>query len=475
MSTETTTTTMPATSRVPDPDSDLRPHDHTNGTNGDGAPRVVAAEPLEPAASAGPAARLLIQGVIVLALLGLVAGGYYYFTHTSHAPAAGGPGAPGGTAPPPMPVGVIAVEPRDVPLTTEYLAQTEPSQIVPIRARVNGYLVGRDFEEGQRVTKGQTLFRIDPQPYQVALQQAQAGLAAAQAREQRSQQSADRYQGLAEVQSAAKNELETAQEEQKVAAAEVQTQQALIDTAELNLGYATIDSPIDGVIGQRQQDVGSYINGMAGDATLATVRQVDPMYVRFAVSEQDLLKWQRLEASGAVNMVKVPDLTVKVILGDKRVYAHEGKINYTDVAVDPSTGTAVTRATVPNPDGALLPGQYVNVVIGGVKRVGAIAVPQSAVLQTPGGTSVYVVGKDDKVESRPIVPGEWAGSDWIIESGLKAGDRVVVDHLMQLSQMPPGVKVNPVAPATRPVENVAGADASANPAAVEAAATKPAE
>ena len=447
--------------RVPDAASDLRPDGTPNvASNGTSNGRAVAAEPAE---ADGRLARLLTQGVIVLVLLGVCGAAYYYFTHSSQAPAAQQAGGPGG----PLPVGVMTAQPRDVPLSQKYVAQTEPSQTVPIRARVNGYLVERNFEEGQKVDKDQVLFRIDPQPYQVALDQAKAGLAAAQARVDRAKQQSTRYQGLAAQQSAAQSELEQAQEEQKVAQAQIQTQQSLIDTAQLNLDYATIKSPIDGVIGQRQQDVGSYINGMGGDALLATVRKVDPIYVRFSVSEQDLLKWQRLEANGEVNRVKVPDLSVTVVLGDGRVYPLKGKINYVDVAVNPSTGTAVTRATVPNPDGALLPGQYVTANITGISRLGAITVPQACVTQSPGGASVYVLGDDDTVKTRQVKLGEWTGSDWIIDSGLEAGDRVVVDHLAQLGRMPPGAKVQPGPPATRPAAPSTGFDDGGDPAATQ--------
>ena len=413
----------------------------------------VDAEPVErqdPAhddeGGGGGAASWWRQGVALLVLVVVVGGIWYYLAHRDHAPAAQQAGGPRG----PMPVAVMTVEPRDVPLETTYLAQTEPSQTVPIRARVSGYLVDRNFEEGQRVDKDQVLFRIDPQPFQVALDQAKAALAASQAQLKQAQQQSDRYTELAKVQSAAASELEKAQADAGVAQADVNAQQAAIEQAQLNLDYATIKSPIAGTIGQRMQDVGSYINPSSADAMLATVRAVDPIYVRFSVSEQDILKWQRLEDSGAVNKVKVDDLTVTVILPDGRVFPQAGKINYVDVAVDPSTGTAVTRATVPNPNGALLPGQYVNVRIGGIDRVGAIAVPQSAVIQNPSGTSVWVMADDGTAQSRPVTAGEWSGQDWIIDKGLNAGDKVIVDHLMQLSQMPPGAKVQAATPATQP-------------------------
>ena len=391
-------------------------------------------------------ASLVRQAIIVVVLLAVAALAYWFLAGGDHAPAAEQQ-APRG----PMPVGVVTIQPQDVPLESQYLAQTEPSQIVALRARVSGYLTERNFEEGQVVTKDQPLFEIDPQPFNVALRQAQAGLAAAQAQRQRADQQVQRFQGLAELQQAAQNELEQAQESQRVASAQIETQQALVEQAQLDLGYATILSPIDGVIGQAEQDVGSYVGGAGGNALLATVRQVDPMYVRFSVSERDLLRWQRLTDAGLVNDIPVDELSVHVILPDGRELAEIGRINYVDVAVDPSTGTAVVRATVPNPRGTLLPGQFVNVRVAGVNRLDATVVPKSAVTQTPGGATVMVVGEDGTAQARPITLGEWSPAGWIVEDGLGAGDRVLVDHLMQAR---PGTPVEPteVSPTTQPAE-----------------------
>lgn len=381
------------------------------------------------------AMHLLRQGAIVVVLLVVVAGLYIYWDRADHAPAATQAAGPQG----PMPVGVVTVEPQIIPLSSQFLGQTVASQVVPIRARISGYLVERAFEEGQQVEEGQLLFRIDPQPFEVALNQAQAQLAAAQARLERAEQQLARFQALAEQQSAAASELEQWQEEQQVAAAEVQLQQARVEQAQLDLDYTTIESPIDGVIGQTEQDVGSYISP-TGNALLATVRKVDPIYVRFSMSEQDLLRMQRLVSSGAVTNVPIEELTVQVILPDDEPYAYVGEINYVDVTIDPSTGTAVVRATVPNPDHTLLPGQYVQVRVSGMERLDAVLVPQGAVMQNPTGSTVYVVDDAGTAQIRPVVVGEWYGDAWVIDSGLEAGDRVVVDHLMQVR---PGAPIDP--------------------------------
>lgn len=375
------------------------------------------------------------RGLIAAVLLGVLAWSAYHFTHRDHAPQPGQSAASDRL----LSVGVITIAPRDVPMSSQFLAQTEPSETVPIRTRVSGVLVERSFEEGQAVEKGQVLFRIDPKPFQVTLRQAEARLKAAEAQLLRAEQQVRRFQELAQVQQAAANELEQAQEAQRITAAAVETQRALIEQAQLDLDYATIASPISGVIGMRQQDVGSYI-GTDTDTLLATVRRVDPIYVRYSVSEQDLLRWQRLTESGLVTNVAVDELTITVILPDGHVFPHTGRIDYVDVAVDPSRGTAVIRATVPNPDRTLRPGQFVHVEISGIHRLGAIAIPQSAVTQTPSGAAVYVIDAEDRAQIRPVTVGDWVGNDWLVESGLNPGDRLIIDHLMQVR---PGLPVQP--------------------------------
>lgn len=367
------------------------------------------------------------KGLIGLTIVMVLFAAAWYLTREDHAPAAH-QAELGGHA---LSVKTLVVTPRDVPMMAQYLAQTEASESVTLRARVNGFLIERGFEDGDQVEKDQVLFRIDPEPFEVALRRAEAGLSAAQAQLVRAEQQVRRFGDLAELQQAAANELEQAQESQRIAAASVETQKALIEQAKLDLGYATVRSPIAGVIGARLQDTGSYV-GPAAEVHLATVRNVDPLYVRYSVSEQDILRWQRMTAEGLVNEVEVEDLGVEIVLPDGRLYPHPGHIDYVDVEVDPSTGTAVVRATVPNPDHTLRPGQFVHARISGLSRLNAIVVPQAAVLHSPNGTVVYVVDDAGTAQIRPVELGEWAGSDWVVESGLRAGDQVIVDHLMQV-------------------------------------------
>lgn len=403
----------------------------------------------------------------MLLLIAVLPAIYYYFAATDHAPAPVEAAGPSG----PLPVSVLVMQPRDVPMETRFLAQTEASQLVPIRARVSGYLLERSFTEGQQVEQGQLLFRIDPEPFEVALAQADAQLAASQARLQRAQQQLQRVQRLVAQQAASADELEQWQEEQQVAAADVKLQQARLAQFQLELGYTTITSPITGMIGESLQDVGSYISP-SGESLLATVQQVDPIYVRYSVSEKELLQWERLHIEGAISDTSVDQLDVEIMLPDGRIHPEMGKINFVDVAVDPSTGTAVVRATVPNPGGTLRPGLFVIARVKGVNRLGALTVPQAAVMQNPTGTTVYVIDDQGLAQLRPVVPGDWHGSEWIIDAGLAAGDRVITDRLMQLR---PGMPVEAVAPGAQPAAPAAvggnGPAATADSPVAESAAS----
>ncbi|MDX9912863.1 MAG: efflux RND transporter periplasmic adaptor subunit [Phycisphaerales bacterium] len=375
------------------------------------------------------------RGLLGLVFVAVLLAATVYLTRKNHAPEARQ--ADGGAHA--IAVKVQVLKPRDIPIVRQYLAQTEASEIVQLRARVSGFLIERGFEDGDTVEQGQVLFRIDPQPFEVALRRAEAGLKAAEAQLVRADQQVLRFQELAELQQAAANELEQAQEAQRIAVALVETQRALIEQARLDLDYATVRSPISGVIGARFQDVGNYV-GPGADALLATVRKVDPLYARYSVSERDSLRWQRMTEEGLLNTTNIEDLSVEIVLPDGQEFPHRGHIDYVDVAVDPSTGTTVIRSVVPNPDHALRPGQFVHVRLLGIVRKGALVVPQSAVLQTPNGAAVYVVDDAGKAQMRPVVLDDWADKDWIVSSGLAEGERVIVDHLVQIR---PGASVEP--------------------------------
>ena len=339
---------------------------------------------------------MIRRGVPIAILLVGLLGAYLYWGRTDHAPkahSAAGPGAPGG----PLAVEALTLEPQNVPLRPRFLGQTEASQVVEIRSRVRGFLLERAFEEGQAVKKGQVLFRIDPKPFEADLAVARAALASAQATHERAVTELRRFETLFTQKNVTANELDQARTEERVALAAVRSEEARFARADLDLGYTTINSPIDGVTERSRRDVGSYIDDTA-NSLLTVVRTVDPMYVRYSVSEQDLLRWQRQRETGEVNIPDVTKLDLEVTLGDGRPYPHRGRINFVDVRVDPGTGTAVIRGTVPNPDNTLLPGQFVHASVLGIDRLNTIMVPQKAVVQAPSGPTVYVVNEKDVVE-----------------------------------------------------------------------------
>jgi membrane fusion protein (multidrug efflux system) len=398
----------------------------------------------------GAMQHLVKRGVpLVVLLVGLV-GAYLYWGRDDHDPKAHAAAGPGGAAPA-LPVNVVTTEAATVPLRPRFLGQTEASQVVEIRSRVRGFLLERAFDEGQAVKAGQVLFRIDPKPFQADLDVARAALNSAKATHERAVTELKRYETLFAQKNVTANELDEVQKQERVADAMVQSAVARAARAELDLGYTTVVSPINGMIDRSLKDVGSYLDDST-NSLLTTVRQVEPMYVRYAVSEQELLRWQRQRESGEITVPDVKQLELEVTLGDGRPYPHHGRINFVDVRVDPQTGTAVIRGTVPNPENTLLPGQFIHASVLGIERLNTIMVPQKSVVQAPSGPTVYVVNDKNLVEQRPVTLGDWVEQGWVVEKGLKAGERVVVDRLTQVR---PGAAVTAVAatpaPATRPV------------------------
>ncbi len=368
------------------------------------------------------------KGVPLIVLLLVLGAGYFLWSRLETAPGHEAPAEPA----PALPVRTVTVEYETVPQHPSFLGRTVGSQVVEIRARVEGYLLEQQFEEGTRVEKGQPLFQIDPRPFETDLATARARLASASATHERAVQQVNRFEELTERQSATRGELEDWQQQEAVAAADMEMARAEIEAAQLNLEYTRIEAPITGMIGEALKEVGSYVDSGA-NGLVAVIRQVDPIEVRFSVTEQELLKWNRQVASGEVTAPPEGQMPVEIVLADGSVYPHEGLIRYVDVAIDETTGTAVVRATAPNPDRSLRPGQFVHVRPLGIARVGVIRVPQNAVLQSPTGMSVYVVNDENKIETRLVTAGDWSGDDyWIIEKGLSPGDRVVTSRLLQL-------------------------------------------
>ncbi|AVQ83378.1 MULTISPECIES: efflux RND transporter periplasmic adaptor subunit [Variovorax] len=386
----------------------------------------------------------------------------------SDAPA--GAGAPGGGGHPAPEVGVVVAAPGDVGLVTELPGRLEASRVAQVRARASGILLKREFREGSDVKAGQLLFRIDPAPLVASLQNAQATLARAEANAVQAKALADRYKPLVEANAVSKQEYATAVASQKTAEADVASGRAAVQTAKINLGYADVTSPIAGRIGRALVTEGALVG--QGDATeLAVVQQINPVYVNFTQSATDVLKLRRALADGQYKRAGGEEAaSVRVVLEDGSEYAQEGKLLFSDLTVDSTTGQITLRAEVPNPKGELLPGLYVRVRLEQAKATNAIALPQQAVTRTQQGDTVTVVDKDGKLSKRNVKISAAKDNQWVVLDGLKAGEQVMVDGFQKLQMMPPGTPVKAV-PWTKPNPAAAAKPAAAAPAAAEPAAT----
>lgn len=381
---------------------------------------------------------------------------------------AGPGGAGGGGARPAPEVGVVVATPTDVGLVTELPGRLEASRVAQVRARASGILLKREFREGSDVKAGQLLFRIDPAPLVAAAQNAQATLARAEANAVQAKALADRYKPLVEANAVSKQEYATAVASQKTAEADVAAGRAAVQTAKINLGYADVTSPIAGRIGRALVTEGALVG--QGDATeLAVVQQISPMYVNFTQSASDVLKLRRALAAGQYKRANGEEAaSVTVVLEDGTEYALPGKLLFSDLTVDSTTGQVTLRAEVPNPKGELLPGLYVRVRLEQAQASNAIAIPQQAVTRTQQGDTVSVVGADGKISQRTVKISAAKDNQWVVLDGLKAGEQVMVDGFQKLQMMPPGTPVKAV-PWKKPTPNGA-----AQPAAPAAAASGPA-
>ena len=387
-----------------------------------------------------------------------------------------GPGA--GTTPPPAEVGVVTVALGDVGLVTELPGRLEASRIAQVRARAAGILQKRLFREGSDVKAGQPLFTIDSAPYAALAASARAGQARAEANVAQATALAERYKPLVEANAVSKQDYANAVAAQKQAEADVAVAKANVQTASINLGYAAVTSPISGRIGRALVTEGALVG--QGEATqLAMVQQINPLYVNFTPSAGDVMKLRNAMASGQFKQAAGLDAaSVRVVLEDGTEYAEAGRLLFSDLTVDSSTGQITLRAEVPNPTGELLPGLYVRVRLEQAQASNAITLPQQAVTRTGQGDSVMVVGDDGKVSPRPIKIGSAKGNQWVVLSGLKAGEKVMVDGFQKLQ---PGATVKPVAwqaPGLKPaapmpaasVSATSGAPAPAAPGSAAAAA-----
>lgn len=348
-------------------------------------------------------------------------------------------GAPGGGMPPPE-VGVVTVAPATVDLSTELPGRLEASRTAQVRARAAGILTKRLFREGSDVKAGQPLFAIDASPYQATLASAQAALARAQANLAQAAALAERYKPLAEAQAVSQQDYVAALAAQKTAEADVAAGRAAVQSAQINLGYASVTSPISGRIGRALVSEGALVG--QGEATqLATVQQIDPMYVNFTQSSTEVLRLRKALADGKFRRGSEA-AAVHVLLEDGSTYPRSGKLLFSDLSVDATSGQVTLRAELPNPDGLLLPGMFVRVRLAQAQVEGAVLLPQQAVTRTTQGDTVLVVGADGKPGPRPVKLGAAIDHQWVVLEGLQAGERVIVDGFQKM--MVPGAPVKPV-------------------------------
>lgn len=382
------------------------------------------------------------------------------------APGAAGPGGPGaGSAPPPAEVGVVTVSPGDVGLVTELPGRLEAARVAQVRARAAGIVQKQLFREGSEVAAGQPLFQIDAAPYQAALDAARAQLAKAEANLSQAAALAERYQPLAEARAVSQQELVAAQAARRQAEADVGVARAAVQTASINLAYASVTSPIAGRIGRALVTEGALVG--QGEATaLAVVQQINPVYVNFTQSANEVMRLKRALDGGLLKRAGGERAaSVRVLLEDGSEYPRAGRLLFSDLTVDASSGQVTLRAEVPNPEGLLLPGLYVRVRLEQALASNAVLLPQQAVTRSPQGDTVMVVGSDGKVQPRPVKIGNQQGGQWVVLGGLQPGEQVMVDGFQKLRGEAPVKPVPWQPPGVRPAAAAASASASAASAA----------
>lgn len=325
-------------------------------------------------------------------------------------------------------VSVLVVEPREVPVSMDFVAQTQSSQQVQIYARVTGFLDKRVYTEGAVVKAGDVLFQLDPKPYQVQLDAAKAALAQQQARLTTAQAKLVRVRALARLNALSQKDLDNATGEADSAAALVDQAKANVASAELNLSYTTITSPVSGITAAAQQQDGTYIGDL--NTRLTSVSVVSPIWANYSVSENLLHSVRSQIAGGTLRAPADDNHEVEILQPDGTVFPHKGHISFRAPEYNAKTGTFLVRAVVDNPDDVLLPNQFVRSRVLGFERPDAILVPQRAVHQSAKGHFVWVVDDAGKSEFRPVVVGDWHENDWFISEGLKQGDKVIVDGIV---------------------------------------------
>src|SRR6266498_3390523 len=344
----------------------------------------------------------------------------------------------------PPEVEVVQVEQKDVPIWNEWVGTLDGLVNAQIKPQVTGYLLRQTFKEGSFVKKGELLFEIDPRTFQAALDQAKAQranaegqLAQAEANQVKAQLDVNRYTPLAKEQAVTQQDLDNAIQANVAAQAQVRAAKAQVDAAQLNLGFTRIVSQIDGIAGIAQAQIGDLV----GPTTLlTTVSTLDPIKVYFPVSKKGYLNYIKENPDAAKRAEQERQLGLEMILADGSRYPHEGSFSFADRQVDVKTGTLRLQGLFPNPGNILRPGQFARVRAVTKTRRGALLVPQRAVTELQGSYQVAVVSKDNKVEIRPVKVGERTGSQWVVDAGLKPGERVIAEGIQRVRQ---GMTVNP--------------------------------
>lgn len=357
---------------------------------------------------------------------------------------------------PPLPVSVVTVKPTTIPVSVEAVAQTEGASVVEIRPRVGGIILKKMFEEGQPVKAGQVLFQLDPAPFQVVLDQAKAAAAGQGARITQTNRESGRLKELLATQSISQREYDNATSDASISQAGMMQAQASIKAAQLNLSYTKVTAPVAGIAGRFLYSEGAL--AAANTSLLTTIVQVSPIWVRFSLSESELktlgghLQAGNLESSGNTT-------EVSLILADGSEYTQKGKLNFAASQIDAALGTQQLRATFDNKDKQLLPGQFVRARITTGTRDNVFLVPQTAVQTNDQGKFLFVIERDKAGKNiagvRPITEGGWQGKDWVILTGLKANDKVIVDNLIKVR---PGAEVNPHALGAAPAMPIQSGD-----------------
>ncbi len=351
----------------------------------------------------------------------------------------------------PPTVEVVQIEQKNIPIYGEWIGTLDGLVNADVRAQVTGYLLRQEYQEGAFVKKGQLLFEIDPRPFQAALDQASgqlaqanAMLANAEAVQRRTQLDVDRYTPLAREQAASQQDLDNAVQNNlaakatvQTAKAQIQTYEAAVESAKINLGFTQLVAPIDGIAGQAQLQVGALVSPSAGPVT--SVSTVDPIKVYFTVSEPQYLAWRRRFPTETSRLEADKRLHLELILADGTTYAHQGRFYFADRQVNESTGAIRIAGLFPNPGNILRPGGYARVRAVIRTQNDALLVPQRAVTELQGGYQVAVVGGDSKVSIHTVTVGDRVGSDWIVTDGLKAGEAVVAEGVQKVR---PGMQVN---------------------------------